>query len=110
MAALSQRAAGSIHLVAQPAGCERAGPVSGRYEGAATAVPLAGQERALDLRVDADSRYQNSPVLNRVSGDLYQVQRVQIPGQPAQTWRVYLESWIVDQPQVTWSDCQVEIT
>jgi hypothetical protein len=62
------------------------------------------------LRVDVDARYPNSPVLNQVSGDLFQLQRIQIPGQPAQTWRVYLESWIVDNPQVVWDVCHVEIT
>jgi len=93
-----------------PAQCERSGPVSGRYEGESTASPVAGQERALDLRIDIDSRYANSAVLNRISGDMYQVQRIRIPGQPARTWRVYQESWVVHDPQVTWGDCHVEIT
>src|SRR5262245_56406182 len=58
------------------AGCQASGSISGRYAREATAVPVAGQERALDLRVDIDMRYPNSQVLGRVSGDLYQVQRV----------------------------------
>lgn len=93
-----------------PVECVRSGPVSGRYEGESTASPVAGQERALDLRIDVDPRYPNSPVLKRVSGDLYQVQRIRIPGQPAQTWRVYQESWIAEDILVTWADCHVEIT
>jgi hypothetical protein len=88
----------------------RSGPVSGRYEGESTATPVAGHERALDLRIDIDARYPNSPVLNRLSGDQYQVQRIRIPGQPARTWRVYQESWVVDDPEVTWNDGHVDIT
>lgn len=100
----------SVQATARRAACERSGPVSGRYEGESTSVPVAGQERALDLRIDVDARYQNSSVMNRVSGDLFQVQRIQIPGQPAQSWRVYQESWIVDNPQLAWADCHVLIT
>jgi hypothetical protein len=91
------------------AACERSGPVSGLYVGQSTSVPVAGQGRVLELRIDIDGRYPRSVVLNRVSGDLYQLQRIQIPGQPARTWRVYLESWIVEQPEVTWAECHVEI-
>ena len=80
--------------------CRRSGPVSGRYEGEATAVPVAGQERLLDLRVDIDPRYENSPVMENLSGDLYQVHRIRIPGRRSRTWRVYQESWIVEEPEV----------
>ncbi len=88
--------------------CLRLGPVSGRYEGEMTA-PAAGRS-ALDLRVDIDPRYANSPVMNRLSGDFYQVYRFNLPGRPPISWRVYRESWIVDAPTVTWSRCRVEIT
>ena len=89
--------------------CRRLGPVSGRYEGNRTA-PTAGN-RVLDLRVDIDPRYANSPVMNRVSGELYQVLPViRRPGRPSRAQRVYQESWFVDEPTVNWSQCQVEIT
>lgn len=94
--------------------CLRLGSVSGRYEGEMTA-PSAGRY-ALDFRVDIDPRYANSPVMDRVSGDIYQVFRFHLPfpfpGRPGRTitWRVYHESWIVDTPTVNWSRCQVEIT
>src|ERR671919_674686 len=80
--------------------CLRIGPVSGRYEGSRT-TPVAGGE-LLDLRVDVDPRYANSPVLDRVSGDFYTVYSIRILGRIIR-WRVYRESWIVDSPRVTWS-------
>jgi hypothetical protein len=70
--------------------------LSGRYEGEITA-PTAGTH-SLDLRVDIDPRYDNSPVMDRVSGDLFQVNRVVLPGQTPQVWRVYQESWVVEHP------------
>ncbi len=88
--------------------CLRLGPVSGRYEGDMTS-PTAGRYR-LDLRVDIDVRYANSPVMNRVSGDIYQVYTFRLLGRPAFTWTVYRESWIVDNPVVTWSRCNVVVT
>lgn len=88
--------------------CLRRGPVSGRYEGEMTA-PTAGAF-ALDLRVDIDPRYANSPVMDKVSGDIYQVFRIRFPGFPLWTWRVYRESWIIDTPTVNWSRCHVEIS
>ena len=87
--------------------CLRIGPVSGRYEGSRT-TPVAGGE-LLDLRVDVDPRYANSPVLDRVSGDFYTVYSIRILGRIIR-WRVYRESWIVDSPRVTWSRCSVEVT
>ncbi len=51
--------------------CYRMGPVSGKYIGLMTA-PNAGNYE-LDLRVDIDPRYPNSPVLDRVSGDVFRV-------------------------------------
>ncbi len=88
--------------------CLRLGPVSGRYEGEMT-VPTAGRY-ALDLRMDIDPRYVNSPVIDRISGDFYQVYRFALPGRPPIMWRVYRESWIVDRPQANWSRCHVDIT
>lgn len=87
--------------------CLRVGPVSGRYEGS-TPAPQSGRFD-LHLRVDIDPRSANSPVMNRVSGDIYQVFRIMLPGRPAIVWQVYVESWIVDAPRVTWSRCFVDI-
>ncbi|MFN0029846.1 MAG: hypothetical protein ACKV2O_22045 [Acidimicrobiales bacterium] len=83
--------------------CFRLGPVSGRYEGD------AGTQR-LVLRVDIDPRSTDSPVMSRVSGDFYRVFTIRLPGRPPITWSTYLESWIVDHPEVTWSRCSVAIT
>jgi hypothetical protein len=88
--------------------CLRFGPISGRYEGDMT-VPTAGAY-ALDLRVDIDPRYANSPVMDRISGDIYQVYHIKIPGLPAISWRVYRESWIVDAPTVNLFRCRAEIS
>lgn len=88
--------------------CWRLGPVSGRYDGEMTAPTAGGY--ALELRVDIDPSYANSPVMNRISGDIYQVYSLNWPGWPPIKWRVYQESWIVDTPTVNWSRCQVEIT
>lgn len=88
--------------------CWRFGPVSGRFDGEMTAPTAGGY--ALDLRVDIDPRYANSPVMNRISGDIYRVYSFSWPGWPPIKWRVYQESWIVDTPTMTWSRCQVEIT
>jgi hypothetical protein len=90
--------------------CLRRGGVSGRYEGEMT-TPTAGR-LALDLRVDIDPRYPNSPVMNRISGDFYNVFRTIPPGlgsRPLQ-WRIYRESWIVDAPVIKWSRCFVDIS
>ena len=88
--------------------CLRRGPVSGRYEGEMTAPTPARQ--MLELRVDIDPRYANSPVLDRVSADLYEVQRFSLPGRPPLVSRIYRESWIIDAPTATWSRCSVRIT
>ena len=87
--------------------CLRFGPVSGRYDGEMTS-PNAGKY-ALELRVDIDILHANSPVLNRVSGDIYQVYNFNW-GRFKYKWRVYRESWIVDNPSVSWSRCSVGIT
>ncbi len=87
--------------------CFRLGGVSGRYDGEMTA-PNAGRY-ALDLRVDIDVRHPNSPVLNKISGDIYQVYKFSWIGRTFE-WRVYRASWIVDRPAVTWSRCSVGMT
>lgn len=87
--------------------CLRLGPVSGTYEGEMTA-PSSGVE-ALVLRVDIDPRSVTSPVMDRVSGDLYTVRSFRFGGVTYQ-WRTYTSSWIVDDPEVDWSPCGVEIT
>ena len=90
--------------------CLRFSPVSGRYEGSRQINLLVSS--ILDLRVDIDPRSANSPVVNKLSGDFYRananVSPRPIPPRP--TTRVYVESWIVDDPIVRWSRCQVEIT
>ncbi len=88
--------------------CWRRGGVSGRYAGS---QPQAGPVGSiLELRVDVDTRYDaNSPVLNRVSGDLYATRIVETDGAP-ELKRTYVESWIVDNPVVTWRNCSVTIT
>jgi hypothetical protein len=73
--------------------------VSGLYRGDMM-LPQPGRFE-LELRVDIDPRNLVSPVMNRISGDLYQVTRTNLPGQASQTSRTYIESWIVDHPQLT---------
>jgi hypothetical protein len=88
--------------------CLRTQPVSGRYEGAGVRPgPIPIVRSILDLRVDIDSAYSNSPVMNRVSADFYRVLPSIWPTPPA---RVYQESWIIDAPNVVWQRCQVQIT
>ncbi len=86
----------------------RPGPASGLYEGKMTG-PTAGRY-ALDLRIDIDPRYRCSPVLNRVSGDIYQIFSFGLPGRRRIEWRVYRESWIVDAPRVRSSRGSVRIS
>ena len=81
--------------------------VSGRYDGQMT-LPHPGRF-VMDLRVDIDSATPNSPTTNRISGDLYQVFRSGIPGVQPAISKTYIESWIVDDPQITWSSDHVDI-
>jgi hypothetical protein len=83
-------------------------PVSGWYEGEMTS-PAGGRD-LLDLRIDIDQRFPNSQVMNRLSVDLFQVNRLNLPGSPPRAWRVYRESWIVNSPQVVWATNEVQIT
>lgn len=87
--------------------CFRRGPVSGRYESGRVGIKTGN---SLELRVDIDPRYSNSPVMDRVSGDIWQSFNFGLPGRPHLSWRVYRESWILDSPKVNWSRCSVEIT
>jgi hypothetical protein len=59
----------------------------------------------LDLRVDIDPCHSNAPVLNKVSGDIYQVYKWGFF-----KWYNYLRSWIIDDPVINWSRCSVGIT
>lgn len=90
--------------------CWRRTGISGRYEGAGSGQfgqPLASAP-ILDLRLDVDVRYStDSPVMDRVSGDLYSQRQVIAP---AAAVRVYRESWIVDKPKVVWERCRAVIT
>jgi hypothetical protein len=81
--------------------------VSGRYEGEMSA-PTAGLD-LLELRIDVDQRYSNSPVMNRISGDFYKLNKITVPGSPPAVSRVYQESWIVSSPEVTKQQNQVTI-
>jgi hypothetical protein len=47
--------------------------------------------------------------MNRVSGDFYQAFQTTLPGQPPRVAKTYIESLIVDHPQVTWSTDHVGI-
>jgi hypothetical protein len=82
--------------------------ISGQYEGEMTA-PTSGLA-FLDLRIDVDKRYPNSPVMKRVSGDFYQLNKISVPGSPPKVTRVYRESWIVNRPTVKTVGKKVEIT
>ncbi len=82
--------------------------ISGQYEGEMTA-PTSGLS-FLDLRIDVDQRYPNSPVLKKVSGDFYQLNKISVPGTPPKVTRVYRESWIVHQPKVTKTADKIEIS
>ena len=82
--------------------------ISGQYEGEMTA-PTSGLG-LLDIRIDVDKRYPNSPVMKRVSGDFYQLNKITVPGSPPKVTRVYRESWIVKNPMVKTVNGKVTIT
>lgn len=86
----------------------RRGPISGRYDGGSTASGT--WTNILDLRIDVDIRYSaDSPVMNRVSGDFFQMAGGSPPPGPLVRFN-YIESWIVDDPVVTWSTNKAVIT
>jgi hypothetical protein len=85
----------------------RAG-ISGRYQGTKAGSSVVVD--ILDLRLDVDPRYSpDSPVLNKVSGDFY-TQRLGGATAALLPRRIYVESWIVDNPVVVWSRARAEIT
>src|SRR5215210_4668884 len=86
--------------------------VSGRYSGTKQqAGPLPLLTSRIDLRIDIDRRPVTSPVTNRISGDFYRTVFSPVqPGQPPSIGQVYQESWIVDDPQVVWSQDSATIT
>lgn len=88
--------------------CWRTAAISGRYEGTqATSGPVGS---ALDLRLDVDPRQGvESPVLNKVSGDIYSTRLVKVDGL-TQLVKTYVESWIVDTPAVTMTRSDAHIT
>jgi hypothetical protein len=91
----------TVNAAAQPG-------LSGRYEGEMSS-PTIGLD-VLDLRIDVDTRYAHSPVMKRVSGDFYQLNKIKVPGSPPKVSRVYRESWIVNQPKTKKLADTVEIT
>lgn len=90
--------------------CLRFGGISGRYECVQSGKLLLPM--GLDLRVDVDRRYANSPVMDKVSGDFYRTQWTfgDRGFGPARLVRVYQASWIIDSPTVRWSRCSCVIT
>jgi hypothetical protein len=82
--------------------------VSGLYLGQMM-LPQPGRFE-LDIRIDIDQQDAASPVTNRISGDLYQVVQTGAPGQPPQKARTYIESWIIDQPQMVVAADKVEVS
>jgi hypothetical protein len=48
--------------------------------------------------------------MSRVSADEYRVFRFSPPGRPGVVSRSYERSWVIDNPEVSWSRCQVVIT
>lgn len=72
--------------------------VSGSYVGSLSSAP-SGTQR-LHLRIDVDNRIEQGAVLNRVSGDIFRIDRVTLPGRPSDEAEIYEESWIVEVPTV----------
>ncbi|MBY0294754.1 MAG: hypothetical protein K2X71_01770 [Methylobacterium sp.] len=86
---------------------ERPAAVSGLFQGEMM-LPQPGRY-LLELRIDVDPCVENSPVMNRISGDLYQLSRTNITGMPTRISRTYIESWIVDRPLVRQSEDRIVI-
>ena len=88
--------------------CLRKGAVSGLYVGEMT-TPKAGKW-LLHLRVDIDPRSAYSPVLNKLSGDIFEL----LPSltfwpKPLQR-KIYKSSWIMEKPKIEWHRCSATIT
>lgn len=84
-----------------PAAAQTRPAVSGLWEGS------AATGRVVDLRIDVDWLRLGTPVMNRVSGDFLDIQSFM-----GFKFRVYRESWIVDNPKLTvnWDTKKVTIT
>ncbi|MCA1586544.1 MAG: hypothetical protein LC791_17830, partial [Acidobacteria bacterium] len=106
-ASVSGASAGVAPVAAPRPAAAAATAISGRFEGPMSA-PKAGSEQ-LELRVDVDARLPNGATMNRVSGDFFAVNHLNLPGSPPRTWKVYRESWLVESPHVTASATLVEI-
>ena len=85
-----------------------AAAVSGRFEGSMTS-PKAGSE-VLELRVDIDSQSLAAVSTNRISGDFFALNNLNLPGAPPRSWKVYRESWVIDTPSVVTSRGAIDIT
>ena len=88
--------------------CFRKGPVSGLYVGAMT-TPSPGAW-LLHLRVDIDPRSVHSPVLNKLSGDIFQMYNISKLRLWPSKRKIYKASWIMEKPAVSWQRCSVTIT
>ena len=84
--------------------CLRPGGISGRYGGLST-----NASSEIDLRVDVDPRYPNSPVLDRVSADVFAHYKFKWWGHTYE-WNVYLHSWVVESPSVQWKTCSAVVS
>lgn len=94
--------------------------ISGTYEGKMTA-PDTGTY-SCEIRIDVDQRYPNSPVMHRISGDFFKLTQslgiispmidkgVNQKPNLSNTSKTYLESWIVDSPNVKSTESIVEIS
>ena len=80
--------------------------ISGSYRGPLT----AGGTQRLDLRIDVDARIEDGAVLKRVSGDIFRIDKIAVPGKPPKETEIYQESWILEQPQVAVESGAVVIT
>ncbi len=72
--------------------------VSGTYEG--DSITPDTEERIV-LRVDVDRRSPHSPVLNRLSADIFRVRDLAW-GRSSFSWASYQRSWIVDAVTLDW--------
>ena len=72
--------------------------ISGLYRGDLTTS--GGSTQRLELRIDVDKAIANGAVTKRVSGDLFRVDHIAVPGKAPQETEVYQESWILEAPQV----------
>ena len=72
--------------------------LSGRYEGNML-FPIGGKT-LLELRIDIDKICNNCPVLNKISGNFYQILSTNSTNQDSSK-NIHLESWIADSPTIT---------